>query len=95
VKPTVEIMAALPSVVVGFIAGLWLASRVEKQIVPVLLMLVFLQVETVMAKGDDSMARVLACVALGDFVSYHLALRHKTDPSALPGVESLKRMLSA
>jgi phosphate transport system permease protein len=42
VKPTVEIMAALPSVVVGFIAGLWLASRVEKQIVPVLLMMVFL-----------------------------------------------------
>jgi len=42
VKPTVEIMAALPSVVVGFIAGLWLASRVERQIVPVLLMCVFL-----------------------------------------------------
>ncbi len=39
VKPAVEIMAALPSVVVGFIAGLWLASRVERQIVPVLLML--------------------------------------------------------
>jgi phosphate transport system permease protein len=38
VKPTVEIMAALPSVVVGFIAGLWLASRVEREIVPVLLM---------------------------------------------------------
>ncbi len=30
VKPTVEIMAALPSVVIGFIAGLWLASRVER-----------------------------------------------------------------
>ncbi len=42
VKPTVEIMAALPSVVVGFIAGLWLASRVEREIVPVLLMLVLL-----------------------------------------------------
>jgi phosphate transport system permease protein len=42
VKPTVEIMAALPSVVVGFIAGLWLASRVERNIVPVLLMMVFL-----------------------------------------------------
>ncbi len=40
VKPTVEIMAALPSVVVGFIAGLWLASRVEREIVPVLLMIV-------------------------------------------------------
>ncbi len=42
VKPTVEIMAALPSVVIGFIAGLWLASRVERQIVPVLLMVVLL-----------------------------------------------------
>jgi phosphate transport system permease protein len=42
VKPTVEIMAALPSVVVGFIAGLWLASRVERSIVPVLLMVVLL-----------------------------------------------------
>ena len=42
IKPTVEIMAALPSVVVGFIAGLWLASRVEAQIVPVLLMVVLL-----------------------------------------------------
>jgi phosphate transport system permease protein len=42
VKPTVEIMAALPSVVIGFVAGLWLASRVERQIVPVLLMIVLL-----------------------------------------------------
>jgi phosphate transport system permease protein len=29
VKPVVEVMAALPSVVVGFIAALWLAPRVE------------------------------------------------------------------
>jgi phosphate transport system permease protein len=42
IKPTVEIMAALPSVVVGFIAGLWLASRVERHVVPVLLMVVLL-----------------------------------------------------
>ena len=42
IKPTVEIMAALPSVVVGFIAGLWLAPRVEEQIVPVLLMAILL-----------------------------------------------------
>lgn len=42
VKPTVEIMAALPSVVVGFVAGLWLASHVEREIVPVLLMCVLL-----------------------------------------------------
>ena len=30
VKPTLEIMAALPSVVIGFIAGLWLAPLVER-----------------------------------------------------------------
>src|SRR5512145_1903215 len=33
IKPAVEVMAALPSVVVGFIAGLWLASRVELHLV--------------------------------------------------------------
>jgi phosphate transport system permease protein len=42
VKPTVEIMAALPSVVIGFIAGLWLAALVERHVVAVLLMLVVL-----------------------------------------------------
>jgi len=41
-KPTIETMAALPSVVVGFIAGLWLAPRVEREVVPVLLMTVLL-----------------------------------------------------
>jgi phosphate transport system permease protein len=30
VKPTVEIMAALPSVVLGFLAGLWMAPQIEK-----------------------------------------------------------------
>ena len=30
VKPTVEIMAALPSVVLGFLGGLWLAPQVER-----------------------------------------------------------------
>ncbi|MCX6538197.1 MAG: ABC transporter permease subunit [Acidobacteria bacterium] len=33
IKPTVEIMAALPSVVIGFLAGLYLASIVEKNLV--------------------------------------------------------------
>ena len=42
VKPTVEIMAALPSVVIGFLAGLWLAPRVEAALVPVLLMVALL-----------------------------------------------------
>ncbi|HTF56273.1 MAG TPA: ABC transporter permease subunit, partial [Planctomycetota bacterium] len=30
VKPTVEVMAALPSVVLGFLAGLWLAPAMER-----------------------------------------------------------------
>jgi len=39
VKPAVEIMAALPSVVIGFLAGLWLAPRVERTTVGTLLLL--------------------------------------------------------
>jgi len=38
VKPTVEIMAALPSVVLGFIAGLWLAPMVERTVPGLFLM---------------------------------------------------------
>jgi phosphate transport system permease protein len=38
VKPAVEIMAALPSVVLGFLAGLWLAPLVER-VVPGLFLL--------------------------------------------------------
>jgi phosphate transport system permease protein len=40
IKPTVEIMAALPSVVIGFVAGLYLAPLVERYVVPLLLMMV-------------------------------------------------------
>ena len=35
VKPSVEIMAALPSVVIGFLAGLWLAPLLETRILSV------------------------------------------------------------
>jgi phosphate transport system permease protein len=38
VKPVVEIMAALPSVVLGFIAGLWLAPTVERVVPGLILM---------------------------------------------------------
>ncbi|MFN8642871.1 MAG: ABC transporter permease subunit [Candidatus Binatia bacterium] len=40
VKPAVEIMAALPSVVLGFLAGLWLAPRVQEFFPALLAMLV-------------------------------------------------------
>ena len=51
-------------------------------------------VETVEVKGDDAMTRLMRGAAMGDFVSYYLALAHRTDPSALPGVASLKKALS-
>lgn len=38
VKPVVEIMAALPSVVLGFLAGLWLAPMIEKVVPGLILM---------------------------------------------------------
>jgi phosphate transport system permease protein len=41
-KSTVEIMAALPSVVIGFLAGLYLAGLVERHLVTVLLVLLLL-----------------------------------------------------
>lgn len=44
VKPAVEIMAALPSVVIGFLAGLYLASAVERNLVAVFLMIVLLPI---------------------------------------------------
>ncbi len=42
VKPTVEIMAALPTVILGFLAGLWLAPMVEQHLPGVFLMLILL-----------------------------------------------------
>lgn len=49
IKPTVEVMAALPSVVLGFFAGLWLAPRVEKMVPGIILMLVALPLVTLLA----------------------------------------------
>ena len=41
-KPLIEIMASLPSVVLGFLAGLWLAPRLEKALPGLILMAVVL-----------------------------------------------------
>ncbi|WP_454062795.1 ABC transporter permease subunit [Candidatus Nitrospira salsa] len=46
VKPIVEIMAALPSVVLGFLAGLWLAPLLE-QVFPAVVAMVFLMPVTI------------------------------------------------
>ncbi len=49
VKPVVEIMAALPSVVLGFLAGLWLAPRVQQFFPALLVMTVVFPVLSVAA----------------------------------------------
>ena len=42
IKPTVELMASVPSVVVGFLAALWLAPLIESRLVPFFLSIVLL-----------------------------------------------------
>jgi phosphate transport system permease protein len=44
VKPTVEIMEALPTVILGFLAGLWLAPVIEEHLPGVVLLLILLPV---------------------------------------------------
>jgi len=48
-KPMIEIMAALPSVVLGFLAGLWLAPRVEKAVTAIFLMIAILPLAVLLA----------------------------------------------
>ena len=47
VKPVMEIMAAMPSVIIGFIGGLWLAPKIQKVIPGVFAMLVVMPLITV------------------------------------------------
>jgi phosphate transport system permease protein len=49
VKPAIEMMAALPSVVLGFLAALWLAPLMQKIMPAVLLMLLMLPALTILA----------------------------------------------
>ncbi len=44
VKPTIEIMEALPTVILGFLAGLWLAPIVETHLAGVLLLLLLMPI---------------------------------------------------
>jgi phosphate transport system permease protein len=44
VKPTIEIMAALPTVILGFLAGLWLAPMLERMFPAIIAMMVIVPV---------------------------------------------------
>lgn len=49
VKPTIEVMEALPTVVLGFLAGLWLAPLVENNLAGVLMCIVLLPASMIVA----------------------------------------------
>jgi phosphate transport system permease protein len=46
VKPTIELMEALPTVILGFLAGLWLAPLIEDYLPAVFLLVLFLPLAT-------------------------------------------------
>ncbi|QSX31163.1 ABC transporter permease subunit [Shewanella cyperi] len=49
VKPTIEIMEALPTVILGFLAGLWLAPLVEDHLPGIVLLLILLPVSILLS----------------------------------------------
>ncbi|RJG51291.1 ABC transporter permease subunit [Motilimonas pumila] len=49
VKPTVEIMEALPTVILGFLAGLWLAPLIEENMPGIVLLIVTLPLSMLLA----------------------------------------------
>ncbi|MEN8686949.1 MAG: ABC transporter permease subunit [Desulfuromonadales bacterium] len=49
IKPTVEIMAAIPTVIIGFLAALWLAPIIEKSLGAVFMSIVFVPVGLMIA----------------------------------------------
>ncbi|SEG48184.1 ABC transporter permease subunit [Vibrio hangzhouensis] len=51
VKPTIELMEALPTVIIGFLAGLWFAPIVETHLPAVVLLLVALPLASLLMGG--------------------------------------------
>lgn len=49
IKPVIEIMAALPSVILGFLAGLWLAPLLERMFPAIMIMPFFILLSIVIA----------------------------------------------
>lgn len=45
-------------------------------------------------RGKSRLARLFSLIALGDWVSYELALRNRVDPAAIPAISAIKRVRS-
>ena len=51
VKPSIELMEALPTVIIGFIAGLWFAPMVESHLSAVIALILVLPISIIMVGG--------------------------------------------
>jgi len=56
VKPSIEIMAALPTVILGFLAGLWLAPIIEAHLIGVFLAMLLMPLAVALASFGWSLA---------------------------------------
>lgn len=52
-----------------------------------------IDVEDIQIKGDSLLAKMFSTIYLGDFTSYHLALRERIDPTPVEVIEWLKKQL--
>lgn len=48
VKPSIELMEALPTVIIGFLAGLWFAPIVETHLAAIVALMLFLPISTIL-----------------------------------------------
>ncbi|MFM2589064.1 ABC transporter permease subunit [Vibrio sp. TBV020] len=48
VKPSIELMEALPTVIIGFLAGLWFAPIVETHLAAIVTLMMFLPISTIL-----------------------------------------------
>jgi phosphate transport system permease protein len=98
IKPVIEVMAALPSVVLGFIAALWLAPNIERRIPGIFLMPFVVSGLILMAvagwraiplsfrqrfKHGSEVALIIPVVLIGAAISF--ALGNLVELSALGG----------
>ncbi|GEM76501.1 ABC transporter permease subunit [Vibrio sagamiensis] len=67
VKPSIELMEALPTVIIGFLAGLWLAPIIEDHLIAVFVLLILLPISTMAVGGVWALmpAKVRHCLPNG------------------------------
>jgi glucose/mannose-6-phosphate isomerase len=51
-------------------------------------------IEEFWSEGESAIARMFSLIYLGDWVSYYLAILNGVDPTAIPNISSLKKMLA-